>query len=159
MARKGIIAMDNNRTITIEVDEQTWHVLRVGYPAYNHVLIAQPVDEHSGWERLDETSPSGKMIFRCRTCSRESTTPDIWCAVGETVHLNQYLKECTHRFRKWIPPDTDYGKYRLKCATCDIFTGEEAGEIGDPPLMDWMVIDTSYLSKNNQFFRFINFPE
>jgi hypothetical protein len=131
--------------ITIEVDEQTWHILRVGYPAYNYALIAQPVDKHSGWDILEETSPSGKRMFKCRTCRRESTTPDIWCAAGETIHFNQYLKECGHRFVKWIPPDTDYDKYRLKCATCDIFTGGEADIIGDPPLEKWMVIDTEAL--------------
>jgi hypothetical protein len=33
----------------------------------------------SRWENLDKTSPSGKILFRCRLCGRESPTPDIRC--------------------------------------------------------------------------------
>lgn len=33
----------------------------------------------SRWIKLDETSPSGKTLFRCVVCERVSPTPDKRC--------------------------------------------------------------------------------
>lgn len=34
----------------------------------------------SRWRKLDRTTPSGKMLFQCSTCGRESPTPDKVCS-------------------------------------------------------------------------------
>lgn len=34
------------------------------------------------WEVLAHTSPSGKTLFRCQLCGRESVGPDKWCPPG-----------------------------------------------------------------------------
>lgn len=37
------------------------------------------------WEVLEETSPSGRTLFRCGVCGRVSPTPDKRCA-GKSCH-------------------------------------------------------------------------
>lgn len=34
------------------------------------------------WTLMDTTTPSGKRLFQCRTCKRESATPDKQCPAG-----------------------------------------------------------------------------
>lgn len=34
------------------------------------------------WTRLERTTPSGKQLFRCSDCGRESPTPDKRCPKG-----------------------------------------------------------------------------
>ncbi len=36
----------------------------------------------SRWTRLDRTSPSGKMLYQCGQCGRETATPDKTCVAG-----------------------------------------------------------------------------
>lgn len=41
-------------------------------------LVAVRVDGVR-WEKLEETSPSGKTMFQCQACGRKSLTPDKRC--------------------------------------------------------------------------------
>lgn len=52
-------------------------------------------EEHDGWQILDETSRSGKQLFRCRTCGRTSQTPDKYCSrlVTNDVFSIRYIGE------------------------------------------------------------------
>ena len=74
----------------IRKDGVYWSIGVVGYPVPN-ALIAQPQLEHEGWDVLDKTSPSGKTMFRCKTCGKESVTPDKRCPIGRTLDLTDYL--------------------------------------------------------------------
>lgn len=47
--------------------ERWWHILDI-----NGKLSVTPMAMHDGWESLEKTSPSGKAMFRCKTCGRES---------------------------------------------------------------------------------------
>jgi len=46
----------------------------------------------SRWIRLERTTPSGKQLFLCRTCGRESPTPDKRCADGCRDETRQRLQ-------------------------------------------------------------------
>lgn len=39
----------------------------------------EPKVRVSNWAVMDETSPSGKVLFKCVICGRISTTPDKMC--------------------------------------------------------------------------------
>lgn len=54
-------------------------------------LVSDPEDKHkfvfrkarrSRWKILDKTTPSGKRMFQCTQCGRESITPDKTCREG-----------------------------------------------------------------------------
>lgn len=34
------------------------------------------------WKKIEKTTPSGKVLFRCDWCGRESPTPDKVCPTG-----------------------------------------------------------------------------
>lgn len=40
----------------------------------------------SRWMEISQTSPSGKMLFVCRSCGQRSPTPDKECASGTAVY-------------------------------------------------------------------------
>lgn len=42
----------------------------------------QFVEYHDGWDMLERTTNSGKALFRCRSCGRESIHPDKYCPMG-----------------------------------------------------------------------------
>jgi len=56
----------------------------------------------SRWTTLEETSPSGKRLFRCSVCERVSTAPDKTCrTVGdpeETKKCSRYDELTIHRY-------------------------------------------------------------
>jgi len=128
----------SNREIDIEVGEQLWRVMLIGYPVKNHKLIAQPVDHHSGWDMLIDTPLNERTVFKCRTCGRESNTPDKVCATAPIIDLTEHLVECRHRFRKYIYDKNDHG-YVLTCVSCGGSSGVRAEIVGKNE--PWMVID------------------
>jgi hypothetical protein len=69
-----------------EVTPEQYRQLADGvYPRHMH-LRAQPLIERtSRWDLLAKTSPSGKSLFRCNECGRESTTPDKTCPASMHV--------------------------------------------------------------------------
>lgn len=81
----------SERHFYITIEGTLWSVLGGGFPEDNHFLIAHPVEEHSNWTRTKCTSPSGRSVFRCKTCERTSVTPDKHCPVGKTISLTELL--------------------------------------------------------------------
>lgn len=75
----------------IRVNGTLWSVSGGGYPPKNHFLIAQPLEEHSGWAPASYVSNSGKSMFVCKTCGRHSQTPDRHCPIGQTINLTEFL--------------------------------------------------------------------
>lgn len=49
---------------------------------YNKFSQSRAYEEHGNWRLLEKTSPSGKAMWKCRECGRESVTPDKTCPVG-----------------------------------------------------------------------------
>jgi len=63
-------------------DEGRPHIDEVGIKNLRRMLA--PLGYHvtrpfARWELLDETTPSGKRLFRCLVCDRVSPTPDKRC--------------------------------------------------------------------------------
>lgn len=44
-------------------------------------FVRRRTEPHEGWIVLDKTTPSGKQLFECKTCGRESVGPDKECPV------------------------------------------------------------------------------
>ena len=75
--------------------------LLVGTPAQIRFISAEPLlgqidlrEWFCRWEMLNETTPSGKQLFRCKSCMRENVGPDKFCDVP------RQRVDCS----KWIPP-------------------------------------------------------
>ena len=45
-------------------------------------IVTLHVNSESRWSLAEETSPSGKTLFRCSACGRTSPTPDKTCPDG-----------------------------------------------------------------------------
>lgn len=66
--------------------------------------------EATRWELLEETSPSGKTLYKCTQCERKSYTPDKWCGTtcGDQLEHVEFLHgECNHLLREFSDANTE----------------------------------------------------
>lgn len=71
-------------------------------------------EEATRWELLEETSPSGKTLYKCTQCGRKSHTPDKWCGTtcGDQLEHVEFLQgECNHLLRKFSDANTESREY------------------------------------------------
>jgi protein gp37 len=102
---KWLFHPPNNLRIGVTVEDQT-HTHRINmllkqWKGKNFVSI-EPMLEYveiekyitPRWRVLEKTTPSGKMLFQCSVCGRESPSPDKECKTGldpkESRHCSQY---------------------------------------------------------------------
>lgn len=84
-----IVLTNDNRnmsSIYVDIGGTHWFIMAIGKG-----LLATPQARHASWQVLAQASPSGKQMFRCGTCGRESVTPDKYCPIGRTISLTKYL--------------------------------------------------------------------
>jgi hypothetical protein len=67
------------------------------------------VGDASRWILMEKTTPSGKVLFKCLSCGRESPTPDRRCPLPSCStydeeaerEASRRLKETLRRGRLW----------------------------------------------------------
>jgi hypothetical protein len=88
----------------VTVRDVQWFIWTVG-AENRQVVLAQPLESHGEWRTLDKTSPSGRQLFECEKCGRESATPDKQCPIGMTETLSSHLNVTPFPPTKEAPDD------------------------------------------------------
>lgn len=73
-------------SIHIDVDGIRWTIWAIGKG-----LLATPHARHASWHASNASTPSGKAIFICDVCGRESVGHEKYCPIGRTISLGKYL--------------------------------------------------------------------
>jgi len=70
----------------VKVNGRQWNIWHVG-----GVVFANEIEEHEGWEVMWSTPVNERTVFKCKTCGRESNTPDKTCNTGVSVDFTELL--------------------------------------------------------------------